>query len=135
MNEWLASCTSEQAIAEMEKARVPAGPVLTLDQVLNDPQVKARELLKYIDHPGAARPVPLANTAVQLSDTPPSIRQRAALLGEHTDEVLREIGYWRRGDYGVEGSRGGLSVRDHPFCDVNAKVSWCLKNSAAKCPR
>lgn len=93
MNAWLASRTTEQAIAELEKARVPAGPVLTLEQVLHDPQVKARELLTYVEHPGAAKPVPLATTAVQLSETPPSIRQRAALLGEHTNEVLREIGY------------------------------------------
>ncbi|HYX54358.1 MAG TPA: CoA transferase [Candidatus Limnocylindrales bacterium] len=93
MNEWLASRTTEQAITELEKARIPAGPVLELAQVLEDPQVKARELLKYVDHPGAPRPVPLAQTAVRLSATPPEIRCRAALLGEHTDEVLREIGY------------------------------------------
>jgi len=93
MNEWLATRTTEQAILELERARVPAGPVLTLAQVLDDPQVKARGLLQYIEHPGAARPVPLANTAVQLSATPPEIRRRAAALGEHTEEVLREIGY------------------------------------------
>jgi crotonobetainyl-CoA:carnitine CoA-transferase CaiB-like acyl-CoA transferase len=93
MNAWLATRTTEQAIAEMEKARVPAGPVLDLQQALDDPQVKARELLKYVDHPGAAKPVPLADTAVRLSATPGSIRRRAAALGEHTDEVLREIGY------------------------------------------
>ena len=93
MNEWLAARTTEQAVAELEKARIATGPVLTLEQVLNNPQVKARELLKYVEHPGATKPVPLANTAVQLSTTPPSIRRRAAALGEHTDEVLREIGY------------------------------------------
>jgi crotonobetainyl-CoA:carnitine CoA-transferase CaiB-like acyl-CoA transferase len=93
MEVWLSSRTTEQAIGELEKARIPAGPVLSLEQVLNDPQVQARELLKYMEHPGAARPVPLANTAVQLSETPPSIRRRAAVLGEHTEEVLREIGY------------------------------------------
>jgi crotonobetainyl-CoA:carnitine CoA-transferase CaiB-like acyl-CoA transferase len=93
MNEWLATRTTEQAVAELEKARIAAGPVLTLDQVLDNPQVKARELLKYVEHPGATKPVPLANTAVQLSTTPPGIRRRAAALGEHTDEVLREIGY------------------------------------------
>ena len=93
MNAWLATRTTEQAIAELEKARVPAGPVMDLQQVLDDPQVKARELLKYVEHPGAARPVPLADTAVRLSATPGGIRRRAAALGEHTDEVLKEIGY------------------------------------------
>jgi len=93
MNAWLSTRTTEQAIAELEKARVPAGPVLDLQQVLDDPQVKARELLRYVDHPGAAKPVPLADTAVRLSATPGGIRSRAATLGEHTDEVLREIGY------------------------------------------
>src|SRR5580765_5992429 len=93
MNVWLASRTTEQAIAELEKARVPTGPVLELDQVLEDPQVKAREMLRYVEHPGAAKPVPLANTAVRLSATPGGIRQRTAALGEHTDEVLREIGF------------------------------------------
>jgi crotonobetainyl-CoA:carnitine CoA-transferase CaiB-like acyl-CoA transferase len=93
MNAWLATRTTEQAIAELEKARVPAGPVLELCEVLEDPQVKARELLRYVEHEGAAKPVPLADTAVRLSATPGGIRTRAAALGEHTDEVLREIGY------------------------------------------
>jgi crotonobetainyl-CoA:carnitine CoA-transferase CaiB-like acyl-CoA transferase len=93
MNAWLSTRTMEQAIAELEKARVPAGPVLDIGQVLEDPQVKARELLSYVEHPGAAKPVPLADTAVRLSATPGGIRRRADALGEHTDEVLREIGY------------------------------------------
>jgi crotonobetainyl-CoA:carnitine CoA-transferase CaiB-like acyl-CoA transferase len=93
MNAWLATRTTTQAIEELEKARIPAGPVLDLCQVLDDPQVKARGLLKYVEHPGAARPVPLANTAVQLSATPPSIRHRTAALGEHTAEILRELDY------------------------------------------
>src|SRR6266852_1315938 len=88
MNQWLASRTNAEALAELQNARVPAGPVLDLGEVLEDPQVKARELLRYVDYPGAPRPVPLANTAVQLSSTPGGIRRRAPTLGEHTDEVL-----------------------------------------------
>ena len=93
MNAWLAMRTTAQAVAEFEAARIPAGPVLDLGHVLDDPQVKARDLLKYVEYPGAPKPVPMADTAVRLSATPGSVRRRAPMLGEHTDEVLRELGY------------------------------------------
>lgn len=93
MSSWCAARTSAQAVAGLQAARVPAGPVLELGEVLEDPQVKARELLRYLEYPGAPKPVPLANTAVQLSATPGAIRRRAPTLGEHTDEVLGELGY------------------------------------------
>ena len=93
MNVWLASRTTSEAVADLEAARVPAGPVLSLQEVLDDPQVKARQLLQYMDYPGAPAPVPVADTAVRLSLTPGTIRYRAPLLGEHTDEILRELRY------------------------------------------
>jgi crotonobetainyl-CoA:carnitine CoA-transferase CaiB-like acyl-CoA transferase len=93
MGAWMAARSTAEAIAELEAARVPAGTVYELDQVLDDPQVKARELLQYVEYPDAPKPVPLANTAVRLSASPGGIRHRAPMLGEHTDEVLAEIGY------------------------------------------
>jgi len=93
MNGWIIERTNAEAIAALDAARVPSGPVLQLCQVLNDPQVQARDMLQYVDYPGAPKPVPLANTAVRLSATPGGIRRRAPTLGEHTDEVLGELGF------------------------------------------
>ena len=93
MEEWLANLSTAEALDRLAAARIPAGPVLNLGEVLDDPQVKARNLLEYVDFPGAKKPVPLANTAVRLSQTPGGIRHRAPLPGEHTNEVLREVGF------------------------------------------
>ena len=93
MNKWLAPRTTVQAIAELEAARIPAGPVLDPAQVLADPQVKARRLLQDVEFPGAPAPIPLAAPAVTLSATPPQIRHRAPMLGEDTDQILYELGY------------------------------------------
>jgi crotonobetainyl-CoA:carnitine CoA-transferase CaiB-like acyl-CoA transferase len=93
MDAWLRSRTTAEALAELEKARVPAGPVHAIDEVLADPHVAACSLLPSIEYPGASRPVPVANTPVRLSGSPGGIRHRAPTLGEHTDEVLGEIGY------------------------------------------
>jgi crotonobetainyl-CoA:carnitine CoA-transferase CaiB-like acyl-CoA transferase len=93
MNTWLASRTTAQAIAELEAARIPAGPVLDPEHVLADPQVKARRLLQDVEFPGAPAPIPLAAPAVSLSATPARIRHRAPMLGEDTDQILYELGY------------------------------------------
>jgi crotonobetainyl-CoA:carnitine CoA-transferase CaiB-like acyl-CoA transferase len=107
MEQWLASLTTAEALELLAKARVPAGPVLTLQQVLDDPQVQARQLLEYVDYPGALQPVPLASPAVRLSETPAAIRHRAPMLGEHTGEVLRELGF---DDSEIEALRAAQAV-------------------------
>jgi crotonobetainyl-CoA:carnitine CoA-transferase CaiB-like acyl-CoA transferase len=93
MDAWLANRTSAEALAQMEAARVPAGPILGLDAVLDDPQVRARALLHDMAYPGMSKPVPLAATPVRLSATPGEIRHRAPTPGEHTDAILGELGY------------------------------------------
>lgn len=93
MAEWCACRTNEQALAELEAARVPAGPVYTPQQALEDPQVRASGFLEAFAYPGAPAPAPLVPTPVRLADTPGVIRRRAPQLGEHTGEILAELGY------------------------------------------
>ena len=93
MTNWTSARTSAEAIAALEGARIPSGPAHGLEQTLGDPQVRARELLRYVPFPGAPKDVPLANTPVRLSTTPGAIRHRAPFSGEHTDEVLEQLGY------------------------------------------
>ncbi|MDA9901924.1 CoA transferase [Gammaproteobacteria bacterium] len=93
MSIWCSERTSEEALAEMEEVRLPAGPVLSPQQVLDDPHIKAKNLFQATDFPGLNKPVPLMRTPVELSETPGEIRHRAPKLGEHTDAILMEIGY------------------------------------------
>jgi crotonobetainyl-CoA:carnitine CoA-transferase CaiB-like acyl-CoA transferase len=90
---WCAERTSAEVLEAMEQARIPAGPVLSPQQVLEDPHVAAKDLLKNTEFPGAAHPAPIMRTPVELSDTPGEVRHRAPLLGEHTDRIMQELGY------------------------------------------
>ena len=93
MTEWTAERTTTEALAELEKAKVPAGPLYSPQQALEDAHIRAAGLLNDTDYPGLRRPVPLAPTPVDLSETPGRFRQRAPTLGEHTDTILGELGY------------------------------------------
>jgi crotonobetainyl-CoA:carnitine CoA-transferase CaiB-like acyl-CoA transferase len=93
MAEWTAVRTTAEALAELEKAKVPAGPLYSPQQALEDTHIRAAGLLADTDYPGLPRPAPLAPTPVDLSETPGRFRRRAPTLGEHTDAILGELGY------------------------------------------
>ena len=71
---------------------MPSAPVLTRSQVIRHPQVLANETLAETDHPAAGR-LRQTRPAARFSATPAGIRFGAPALGEHTDEVLAELGY------------------------------------------
>jgi crotonobetainyl-CoA:carnitine CoA-transferase CaiB-like acyl-CoA transferase len=75
----------------LDAAGVPCGPIHTIDQVLNHPQVRAREMILEVEHP-IVKNLKMPGFPVKLSDTPASVRRYPPLLGEHTDEVLDELG-------------------------------------------
>lgn len=74
----------------LERAKIPCGPVNTLDRVFADPQVRARNMVAEVAHPTAGT-VPLVASPMKLSETPTAVRRHPPLLGEHTEEVLREL--------------------------------------------
>ncbi|MAL78557.1 MAG: formyl-CoA transferase [Sneathiella sp.] len=93
MAEWCAERTTEQALAEMEAIRLPCGPVLSPQQVLDDPHLKAMGLLTKTSYPGFDKEIPVAELPIKMSKTDTKMKRRAPTLGEHTDEIMESLGY------------------------------------------
>jgi crotonobetainyl-CoA:carnitine CoA-transferase CaiB-like acyl-CoA transferase len=93
MAQWCAERATAEALATLGAAKIPAGEVLAPQQTLDDPHIQAMKFFQPTEFPGMPRPAPLAKAPVWLSRTPGSIRQRPPMLGEHTDDIMSELGY------------------------------------------
>lgn len=84
INEWLEL---------LEEAGLPCAPINTVDRIINDPQIEARNMIVEVEHPIAGN-LKMPGVPVKLSETPGTVERYAPLLGEHTVEVVEEVLGW-----------------------------------------
>ncbi|MBI5945459.1 MAG: CoA transferase [Chloroflexi bacterium] len=79
-------------LAKLDEAQIPCGAIQNFEQVFSMPSVKEREMLVKMNHPTIGK-LPLVGSPLKMSDTPVEYRLPPPLMGEHTEDVLRELGY------------------------------------------
>lgn len=92
LNDKFKEKTVREWVAIFEEVKIPVGPINKLSDILNDPHVKEREMVVEKDHPVIGQ-LKMLGIPVKLSRTPGEIKTVPPALGEHTDQVLKELGY------------------------------------------
>jgi crotonobetainyl-CoA:carnitine CoA-transferase CaiB-like acyl-CoA transferase len=93
MQKWCSTRSTDEVLEALAQARIPAGPVYSPQQALDDRHVNEAGFFQAVDYPGLPKASPTVKTPVVLSRTPAEIRRRPPTLGEHTDEVMQALGY------------------------------------------
>ena len=88
----LATRTKKEWKELLDEAGIPNGPINTVAEMFEDPQVKARDMLLEIDHP-KVKSLKVAGSPLKLSKSPVTVRKHPPLHGEHTESILARIGY------------------------------------------
>ncbi len=90
MGEWLENKPIDEANRMLDQARVPCSKVNNIAEMVNDPQVKARDMLIDMEYPGIGK-IPLPGVPIKMSRTPGDIERPAPEVGEHNQEVYGHL--------------------------------------------
>jgi formyl-CoA transferase len=91
IEQWTKTKTKFEAMAILNEFDIPCGPILSMKEIAADPALRASGTIVEVDHPTRGRYTTVGNP-IKMSDSPTEVT-RAPLLGEHTDQVLVELGY------------------------------------------
>lgn len=89
--EWTSTYERAELVELLAESGVPAGPIFTAADILNDRHIRAREMIVAPNDP-VAGPIPMQGVVPRLSRTPGRVNHPGPLLGEHTAEILQEVG-------------------------------------------
>lgn len=92
LNAECADLSTEELCARMDEADAPFAKVTELDDLHDDPQIKSQNTIVEADHPQGG-PLRMPSPVARFQSTPSDIRAQSPMLGEHTDQVLAEIGH------------------------------------------
>jgi formyl-CoA transferase len=91
VEQWTITKTKFEAMDLLNQHDIPCGPILSMEELANEPSLRATGTVVEVDHPTRGKYLTVGNP-IKMSDSPTEV-ERSPLLGEHTDEVLTELGY------------------------------------------
>ena len=91
--QWAETLDTETVLAQLTAARIPCGPVLSPQQVLDHPQTRAAQLFDELPYPGLATAAQIMRHPLRFSVSPTAVRHPPPTLGQHTDQVLQRLGF------------------------------------------
>ena len=91
IEEWTMTKTKFEAMDILNQYDIPCGPILSMQEIMYEPSLRATGTVVEVDHPARGKYLSVGNP-IKLSDSPTEVT-RSPLLGEHTDQVLAELGF------------------------------------------